>query len=100
MKDTPRSGPPHIESIIRDAAGRTDTGYMLRIHMHGLLGIWHRLWAIIVTATRLGGEDLHQGVSEVRAQFEQQLGRAMTEDEWAQLETHAKAHAQRLEDQP
>lgn len=96
MTDGPRSGPPQIETIVNDAVGRTDVGYTLRVHMHGLRGIWHRLWAIIVTADMLGDEGMQTGVAEVRAQLERQLGRAMTADEWAKLEAHAKAHAKRL----
>lgn len=95
MEDRPAGAPP-IETICADAAGRTDTGYTLRVHMHGLHGTWHRLWALIVTRARLGDEDILRDVEVVRAQLEQLLGRTMTVDEWAKLEGHAIAHASRL----
>ncbi|PTT80839.1 hypothetical protein DBR42_18850 [Pelomonas sp. HMWF004] len=94
--DSARNGPPPIESIIPEAADRTDTGYVLRVHMQGLRGIWHRLWAIIATAARLDDDEAREGIAIVRAQFEQQLGRAMSASEWEQLTTDAEQHAKRL----
>lgn len=91
-----RRGPPVIESIIPEVQGRTDTGYALRVHMQGLHGIWHRLWASIVLEERLGGGDGDSGVPAIRSQFEQQLGRAMTSGEWALLEADAREHAASL----
>jgi len=88
-----RRGPPKIESVVADVAGRPDAGYELGVHMHGLRGTWHRLWASI-SASRLWGESPEQQecVATVREQFEAQLGRALTSDEWAQLTQHAHRH--------
>lgn len=88
-----RRGPPKIESVVEGVAGRSDAGYQLGVHMHGLRGTWHRLWASI-SAARLWGESPEQQecVATVREQFETQLGRALTSDEWAQLTQHAHRH--------
>jgi hypothetical protein len=88
-----RRGPPKIESVVTGVAGRPDAGYELGVHMHGLRGTWHRLWASI-SASRLWGESPEQQecVATVREQFETQLGRALTSEEWAQLTQHAHRH--------
>lgn len=36
---------------------------------------------------------MQEGVGTVREQFERQLGRPMSQEEWAKLEADAKAHA-------
>lgn len=93
MTDTHGKGPPPIESIIRDAAGRQDIGYSLRIHLQGLRGTWHRLWAMIGTAEIFGDTDgMSEGVSALRGQFEEALGRPMTAIEWQQLVDDARSH--------
>lgn len=91
MQDSPRRGPPPIESIIHDAAGKTDTGYALGVHMHGLHGAWHRLWGMLIVQAQFGESD--DGIDAVRGQVGQALGRPLTDDEIAQLEEHARAHA-------
>jgi hypothetical protein len=97
VTDTRRNGPPPIESIIKDAAGRQDVGYTLRVHLQGLRGTWHRLWAMIGTAEIFGDtDDMAEGVSALRGQFEQELGRPMTSIEWQQLVDDARAHGKRL----
>ena len=88
-----RRGPSPIEEILPEVRGRTDTGYALRVHMHGLHGIWHRLWASLVLAEKLRDPDTADVVHVVRDQFEQQLGRSMTQDEWELLEADARSHA-------
>lgn len=88
-------GPPAIESIIPETAGRTDTGYTLGVHLHGIRGIWHRLWGMLVTLEVMG--DPQDGsLEEVRRQFEKQLGRELRPDEWEALAADAKAHGQRM----
>lgn len=89
MNTESRRGPPPIESILPDVAGRTDTGYVLGVHMVGLRGTWHRLWAMLV----LGVDGGEEGVKLVRAQMDQALGRPLEDSEFAQLEAHAKEHA-------
>lgn len=87
-----RKGPPPIESILPDAMGRTDTGYVLGVHMVGLHGAWHRLWAMLVLEADLGDEAA-AGIRTVRGQLDFALGRAITDEEMAKLDAHAKAHA-------
>jgi hypothetical protein len=86
------AGPPALESIVGDV-DKTDVGYEMRLHMQGLRGTWHRLWAAIAMGTMLGtGPAQLACIAEVRGQFEAELGRAMTQDEWDALERHALAH--------
>lgn len=91
MNKSTRGGPPPIESILPDAASKTDTGYALRVHMVGLHGAWHRLWGLLVVRETLGDPD--GAVEVVRAQVGQALGRPLTEAEMAQLAAHAQRHA-------
>lgn len=92
MNQRPTGGPPPIESILPDAASKTDTGYALRVHMVGLHGAWHRLWGLLVVRETLGDPD--GAVDAVRAQVGQALGRPVTDSEMAQLAEHAVRHAQ------
>ncbi|MEJ8837728.1 hypothetical protein [Ramlibacter sp. AN1133] len=87
-----RRGPPAIESIVLGAAERSDVGYDLGLHLEGLRGTWHRLWALISLSSTMGG-DTDDAVQVIRGQLEQQLGRPLTESEWAQLTEHALRHA-------
>lgn len=92
-----RNRPPDLHSIIPDASGRTDIGYEQSLHLEGLHGTWHRLWASIAfdfAFPTADGES--RAVEEIRRQFEEQLGREMTEQEWAQLSAHAKNHYERV----
>lgn len=89
-----RQGPPPIESIIPDAAGRTDTGYQLGVHLHGLQGAWHRLWGMLIVQAQFGGAD--DGIQVVREQVGQALGRPVKDSELERLSEHAKAHAATL----
>jgi hypothetical protein len=91
---TKPNGPPPIESIIADAACKTDTGYALRVHMHGLHGAWHRLWGMLILQATTG--DAEDGIQAVRDQVGQALGRPVTEAELAQLDQHAREHAARM----
>jgi len=63
----------------------------MRVHMQGLRGAWHRLWAMLVLQETLG--DAADGIDDVRAQVSQALGRPITNDEFARLAEHAKAFA-------
>lgn len=84
--------PPALESIVGHV-DKTDVGYEMAIHMQGLHGTWHRLWASVAMGPILGsGPEQLACIAEVRGQFESLLGRAMTKDEWDALERHALAH--------
>lgn len=89
-----RQQPPALESIVADAFGRLDAGYALGVGLEGLRGTWHRLWALISMGRQFGDyPEQCETVAVVREQFERQLGRALTADEWAQLQQHAHRHA-------
>jgi len=87
---TAKRRPPAIESIIPDARGRTDTGYALGVHLHGLHGAWHRLWGMLVMKHTLGASE--SDVQTVRDQVSQALGRPMTDPELSELESAAVAY--------
>jgi hypothetical protein len=92
-----RRGPPPLESIVAGVAGRTDTGYEHGIHLQGLRGTWHRLWAIIAMGATFGGDaNHHSAVATVCQQFESMLGRPLSAPEWSALEAHALAHGKRM----
>ncbi len=86
--------PPRMDSILTSYPATTDTGYDLGVHLEGLKGTWHRLWAMLSLAQSFG-EDVtqHEGVAEVRRQFQQQLGREVSSQEWQDLVAHAAHHA-------
>lgn len=93
--------PPPLESIVAGVEGRSDVGYQLGVHLNGLRGTWHRLWALIAMEVSFSAADgltaaaatdaMSPAVQTVREQFEQQLGRALSEQEWRQLGDHARA---------
>lgn len=92
-----RAGPPPMESILPDVASRSDFGYDHRLHLEGLRGTWHRLWAIIGMESIFGDSEEHQqNVAALKAQFEEILGRALTEQEMGALRTHALKHGERV----
>lgn len=86
--------PPPLKSIVLDLPATTDTGYQLGVHLHGLEGTWHRLWAMACLSYSFArNPSLDEGVLAVRAQFEALLGRRLSDDEWMALSAHAQAHA-------
>lgn len=88
-----RRQPPKMDTILSSRPETTDTGYELGIHLEGLEGTWHRLWAIICLAFGFGDDiEADEGVVEVRAQFEGALGRPMSPNEWSALVAHARNH--------
>lgn len=90
-----RRMPPRMESILAARPSTTDTGYTLGVHLHGLEGTWHRLWAIISLAHSFGSNiQVDPGVTAVRDQFEGILGRALIPAEWDALVSHAVKHAE------
>lgn len=101
LADRSRRGPPPIASIVAGVADRTDIGYDQGLHLVGLRGTWHRLWAAIALGVSFGpSEEQTACVAEVRAQLEQQLGRPLSEVEWLQLEAHARAHGSTISPGP
>lgn len=87
--------PPPLESIVESAGERSDVGYDMGIHLQGLRGTWHRLWASISMATLWeDGPEQRECIAAVRAQFEEALGRPLSADEWSKLEAHAHHHAE------
>jgi hypothetical protein len=92
-----RSKPPPVESVVAGLDAKTDVGYDLGIHLEGLRGTWHRLWAAIAMGASLGETpEQRECVATVRAQFESILGRALDTSEWSTLEQHAIAHGQAI----
>lgn len=83
--------PPKIDSIVSDLPEVRDTGYRLGIHLTGMEGTWHRLWAIMCVTVEFDGDvDSDDGVASVRAQFEQLLGRKLMPAEWGALVAHVR----------
>lgn len=92
-----RRAPPAVESVVAGLEGRTDTGYDLGLHLEGLRGTWHRLWAAIALGCALGDSAEQQGcVATVRGQFEEILGRSLLPAEWDTLAHHAMAHGRTM----
>lgn len=87
-----RRGPPSLESVVQDINGRTDVGYDHGLHLQGLKGSWHRLWAVLAMEPVFGDGPKHQQmVAEVREQFEGALGRPLSAQEFDVLRQHALA---------
>lgn len=75
---------------------QTDTGYRLGIHLEGIEGTWHRLWAAIALCFSFGGDpESDDTVKLVRVQFEERLGRSLGAQEFGRLKEHARNHAER-----
>lgn len=92
--------PPPIESIVAGVGVPVDMGYDLSLHLQGLRGTWHRLWASIALGVMMGeSEEQAEAVGTVRKQFEQLLGRSLSPDEWQRLSHHAQAHGQAMQGQ-
>lgn len=96
MQEKPtRRGPPPIESILVDAGGKSDIGYQYGIHMVGLHGAWHRLWASLILVWQMDS-DVDGVVHIVREQVSEALGRPMTDSEFARLKQDADEYAANL----
>lgn len=90
-----RQGPPAIESILPEVAGQSDVGHEHGLHLHGIRGTWHRLWALLVLAGAMGDSD-DEAIGLVRAQLEAHLGRPMKPQEFDELRAHATAAAGKM----
>lgn len=95
-----RRQPPPMEAIVAGVGEPVDMGYDLSLHLNGLRGTWHRLWASIALGVMMGESEEHaEAVGTVRQQFEQLLGRSLSPDEWLRLSQHAQAHGQAMQGQ-
>jgi len=95
LLDRRRRQPPLLESIVEGVSGRSDVGYDMGIHLQGLRGTWHRLWASISMAKLWAdAPEQQECVDTVRAQFEEALGRPLSAEEWSALEAHAHQHSE------
>jgi len=89
--------PPEMSRILLDGAdGRRDYGYELGGDLTGLQGTWHRLWALISMDRYFGHTLPTADVSELRLEFEAQLGRELAPVEWHQLVEHAHRHSDKV----
>lgn len=89
--EQPRRRPPAMEDILTSAPATMDTGYQLGVHLEGIQGTWHRLWALIVITLDFESDiDSDSNVAVVRAQFESLLGRPMSTPEWCALVEQAR----------
>lgn len=99
--DRQQRQPPPIERIVQGIGERGDVGYALGLHLEGLRGTWHRLWAAISlkhSGIGDGGDsrEFDEAIEAIRAQLESNLGRSLTVAEWVALEQHAIGHAERV----
>jgi len=83
--------PPKMEEILGLNRPVNDLQYDLAGLLGGLRGTWHRLWASIssqamFTEMGLAPDDT---VDLIRTEFEDQLGRPLSQTEWSALEAHA-----------
>lgn len=92
-----RRGPPTLESLVPQAAGRSDVGYAEGLHLVGIRGAWHRLWAMMVMRAQFGdGDGVAAAELEVREQLERALGFRLEDEQLAKLRENARAHARNL----
>ncbi len=88
-----RRQPPAMQEILRVAPTGTDVGYDLGVHLHGLQGTWHRLWASMCLCYSFGNDlAVEPTVATVRGQFEKLLGRALEPQEFDALAARARNH--------
>jgi hypothetical protein len=85
--------PPAMQNILHAMPAVTDVGYELGVHLHGLQGTWHRLWASMCLCYSFGDDPSTESmVRTVRAQFEQLLGRPLEPQEFDALAARARKH--------
>jgi len=84
---------PAMQEILHAAPTGTDVGYELGVHLHGLQGTWHRLWASMCLCYSFGDDpSTDLTVRAVREQFEQLLGRTLEPREFDELAARARKH--------
>ena len=88
-----RRQPPTMQEILHTVPTGTDVGYELGVHLHGLQGTWHRLWASMCLCYSFGDDpSTEMTVCTVRKQFEQLLGRSLEPREFDALAARARKH--------
>lgn len=91
--DRRRRQPPAMQEILHAEPTGTDVGYQLGVHLHGLQGTWHRLWASMCLCYSFGEDpSTDLTVRTVREQFEKLLGRALEQQEFDALAARARKH--------
>lgn len=85
--------PPPLREILKTPTDRRDFGYEVGADLSGLEGTWHRLWALISMERLWSRPEPESAVPQLRAQFEQLLGRPLAAHEWDELVAHAHRHA-------
>lgn len=100
MKEIIRCSPvPEIEDILDldDDIVILDPFYDCFGVLEGIKGTWHRLWAFLTMLHVFGGtDDGWQAAQELRAEFEEMLGRPMTAEEWQRLVDRARHHCDQV----
>jgi len=97
--------PPPIDSILELEAIPTDYEYDIAGTFGGIKGVWHTFWAAIsseYTFTAIipnQAETYSELVKTIRKEFEELLGREMTQPEFDALSVHAMRNSE-LEGQP
>jgi len=83
--------PPKMEEVLGLNSPVRDLQYDLAGLLGGLRGTWHRLWASISSREMFAdmGLEPDDTVALIRKDFEDQLGRGLSEKEWNTLEAHA-----------
>jgi len=88
-----RNQPPDMSAVLKSRPAGTDTGYTLGVHLDGIQGTWHRLWASVALAYSFDDDpDVATTCVVVRKQFEAALGRPLAPEEWDGLKKHAHQH--------
>jgi len=83
--------PPKMEEVLGLNSSVQDLQYDRAGLLGGLRGTWHRLWASISSREMFAdmGLEPDDTVDLIRTDFEDQLGRGLSDKEWNTLEAHA-----------
>lgn len=87
--------PLPIETVLPEVAGRLDVGYAEGLHLHGLRGTWHRLWALMVLDAQMGA-GAGEAIQVVLGQLSRALGRDLSSEEIQALRDDAQSAAEAL----
>lgn len=95
--DLVRREPPRMEDILRLVGPVVDDLYDLG-SLFGIKGTWLRLWGCLVLVWSFGdtSDEMGRTIAEIRVEFEELLGRIVTDSEWSALGAHAKSHAENV----
>jgi len=83
--------PPKMEEVLGLDGPVNDLQYNLAGLLGGLRGTWHRLWASISSQAMFAemGLEPDDTADLIRKEFQDQLGRPLSQAEWSTLEAHA-----------